>query len=74
MSVRAKVKLTTVTEYIGGSRKLLFETQYDAAIPEDQRFCKATPFGQFEMHVDNPAAIEQFELGKSYYIDFSTAT
>jgi hypothetical protein len=44
---------------------------YDTSIPEDQRFQQATPSGSFEQLVDNPAALEQFELGKSYYVDFT---
>ena len=39
--------------------------------PEDQRFSKATPSGSLRMQVDNPAALEQFEPGKAYYLDFT---
>jgi hypothetical protein len=33
----------------------------------------ATPSGQLLIHISNPAAFEQFEEGKSYYIDFTPA-
>lgn len=74
MSVRAKLSLTSVTEHTWGGKTLKFTTQYDASIPEDQRFQKATPSGTIEMQVDNPAALAQFQLGKSYYIDFTEAS
>ncbi len=85
--VRAKFMLTEVTEsgysYTDkdGNRvlaknpgkRLVFSPKYDPAIPEDQRFATATPSGRFEMHVDNPAALVQFEIGQQYYIDFNPA-
>lgn len=80
MTVRAKFMLISSTESRYGvqqqapiARTLKFQPQYDTSIPEDQRFAKATPSGFIEMYVDNPAALEQFELGKQYYIDFTPA-
>jgi len=73
MSVRAKMVLTAVTDFTWGGKSLKFSTQYDATIPEDQRFQKATPSGEISMQVDNPAALAQFALGKAYYVDFSEA-
>jgi hypothetical protein len=69
MTVRAKFTLIEVTFTTGTAKRLKFSAVYDSSIPEDQRFQKATPWGQFEMTVDNPAALEQFELGKAYYFD-----
>jgi len=69
--VRAKFCLIAVTHALGGAKTLRFEPRYDMAIPEDQRFSKATPWGTIELHVDNPAAAAKFELGKSYYADFT---
>lgn len=73
MTVRAKVVLCGVTEHSWGGKTLRFDTQYDATIPEDQRFQKATPSGHIEMQIDNPAALAQFKLGEPYYVDFSPA-
>lgn len=78
MTVRAKLRLTQITEYKWGPdahihRTLRFETQYDDKIPEDQRFQKATPSGHCELQIDNPAALEQFQHGKAYYVDFEPA-
>jgi hypothetical protein len=73
--VRAKFMLTEVTEgyWNRNSKRLVFSPQYDTSIPEDLRFATATPSGRFEMQVDNPAALAQLELGKTYYFDISEA-
>lgn len=71
MTVRAKLHLKSETTYEWGGKKLAFETRYDPSIPEDVRFQKATPTGEIHMHIDNPLALSQFELGKDYYVDFS---
>jgi hypothetical protein len=34
---------------------------------------KATPQGQLTMGITNPAAIDEFDLGKFYYLDISPA-
>lgn len=71
--VRAKFMLTKIGINYGASRNVEFTPQYDPNLPEDQRFCKATPSGKFEMLIDNPAALAQLELGKQYYLDLSPA-
>lgn len=72
MSVRAKV----TCEGIEGNA-VTFRTVYegDAAKSdtENARFTQATPWGEIKLGIDNPAAIEQFAPGKSYYVDFSPA-
>ncbi len=42
-------------------------------IPEDQRFHRFTPWGELKMAVDNKPAQNRFELGKTYYLDFTPA-
>lgn len=78
MKIRCKFRLTSIIDTkwaSNSSQKVLeFTTQYDPAIPEDQRFCKATPSGTFRMVVDNPVALGFFELGKDYYFDASEVT
>jgi hypothetical protein len=39
----------------------------------NETWSKATPQGEFKMMITNPAAIDQFDLGKSYFVDFSPA-
>ena len=62
MKIRAKFTLVSHTHlsYGHGSHGHTFEfaPQYDTSIPEDQRFSKATPNGNFKMTVDNPPVIE----------------
>ena len=77
--VRAKLSLNSIKEYFyagqptGYSKVVEFSTQYDDKIPEDQRFLKATPSGNFTMNLDNPLALEFFKSAKSFYVDFIIA-
>jgi hypothetical protein len=52
---------------------LVLRPQYDTATEEDKRFSKATPSGELTMLVDNPPAQAFFEMGKTYYLDFTRA-
>jgi hypothetical protein len=77
MTVRAKFTLVEMASmhWSPDAKRLKFNAEYDASIPEDQRFQKATPWGgQFEMQCDNPVANAQFELGKPYYFDITPAS
>lgn len=73
--VRGKFVLRERMEssYGGNSRELTFYAQYDPDLPEDQKYAEATPSGKITMLVESPAALAQFELGKSYYVDFTPA-
>jgi hypothetical protein len=75
MTVRAKFQLQEIKTYFWSptSKTLVFRASYDQSIPEDQRFFDATPTGTFEMLVNNPTALVQFELGKFYYFDATSA-
>lgn len=75
MSVRCKMQLQAITDHAWSknSKGLKFSACYDTSIPEDQRFAKATPSAQLEMQVDNPSALEQFQLGEFYYVEFTPA-
>lgn len=73
-TIRSKFRLTEIRTSAWGPQavpqtKYIFTTQYDSTIPEDQRFCKATPNGTIEMIVDNPVAQAAFKLGHDYYFD-----
>lgn len=41
---------------------------------ENKSFAKATPSGEITLGITNPSALEFFEIGKAYYIDFTPAT
>jgi len=44
-----------------------------ADTPENKAWSKYTPGGLLQMHISNPAAFEQFEQGKEYFIDIQPA-
>lgn len=71
MAVRAKVRCVS----LAGSW-VHFDTVYEPDATKDTenaRFTKATPGGTIQLMIDNPAAREQFEIGKFYYVDFTKA-
>jgi hypothetical protein len=71
MAVRAKVHCNGVKD-----NTVTFTTVYEdpAKDTENARFTKATPsWGEIRLGIDNPAALEQFEAGKEYYVDFTPA-
>lgn len=74
-SVRAKFRCNSITDFGGSSKTIAFMAIYAPdANGEDAGFTKATPWGEIKMSVDNPAAAVQFEIGKDYYVDFSSAS
>lgn len=40
---------------------------------ENKRFWEASPGGSFDLNCVNPAAIDQFQIGKEYYFDITPA-
>lgn len=71
MSVRAKVVCEGVKD-----NTVSFRTVYETDAEKDAenaRFTKATPWGEIRLGIDNPTALEQFQAGKSYYVDFNEA-
>jgi hypothetical protein len=40
---------------------------------ENESWSQATPSGQLSIHISNPAAFEQFEEGKEYFLTFEPA-
>jgi len=73
MKTRAKMVVSEIStnryNVNNGTVKIRLECQYDPTIPEDQKFFSMTPTGHFEMTVNNPAVIEQLQLGKFFYLD-----
>jgi hypothetical protein len=53
----------------------VFATVTLAPVYDDKNkdWSKHTPQGRIEMSITNASAIDQFELGKQYYVDFSPA-
>lgn len=73
-TIRAKFRCNSV-EFFGdptnaeAPRTYTMSPIYDTTTPENERFTKATPWGELKMRVDNPAAL--LEVGKIYYLDFT---
>jgi hypothetical protein len=56
--------------YPGSASKVVFfTTQYDSSLPEDQRFCQATPSGEMKAVIDNQEALKHIAPGKYFYVD-----
>ena len=51
----------------------VFGSYADGDNETNKSWSKYTPSGKIEMSVTNPAAIEQFEQGKAYFVDFTPA-
>lgn len=69
MTVRAKFK---VINKEGNMVKMLPVYSEDPN-HENKKFWDATPSGDITMYITNPAAVDQFEAGKEYYVDFTPA-
>lgn len=69
MSVRAKVSCDKIE-----NQEVFFRTVYEPDAERDSenaRFTEATPWGEIRMGINNPRALEQFQVGKYYYVDFN---
>lgn len=76
MSVRAKFKVTEITEHAYGNErmktiKLAPVFKSDDPEGENTRFWKASPNGEIRLGTINMDAAAQFELNGEYYIDFT---
>ncbi|MGO7560552.1 hypothetical protein ACC754_14000 [Rhizobium johnstonii] len=76
--VRAKFRCLSVTHFADNGpdptpqAEIRFTAVYGNG-EENKSWSKWTPSGELKMMVTNPSAIEAFELGKSYYLDFTPA-
>jgi len=70
--VRGKFRLSQVTANAGTTgQSFVFNAVSADGVPENERFHQYTPSGSLTMFVDNPPAQTFFQLGKSYYLDFT---
>jgi len=71
--VRAKLRVAEIRKKFGQStEEVILNPIYDTSTPENARFTKATPWGECRLAIDNPAALEQFTLGKIFVVDFKS--
>ena len=71
MSVRAKFKVYSVTK-----RQDAWDVNLQAVSSgskENESFWRWTPAGEIRLSTINPGAVEQFEPGAEFYIDFTKA-
>lgn len=71
--VRAKFFVSDINVYSINppQRKITFKPVYSTdPNHENKQFWDATPQGDLNMTINNPAAAEFFEPGKEYYLDF----
>lgn len=71
MSVVAKFVVEEKAENRNGSTRVILNPVIGGS-EENEKFWKYTPAGKIEMYIDNQAASEQFEVGKEYYVEFSS--
>jgi integrase len=71
VSVRAKFRVERIIHHSGNQREVVL---YAVTSGEgNAAWSKYTPSGKLEMLITNPAAFEQFEVEKEYFLDFTPA-
>lgn len=72
-SMRAKVKLRSLTEAWSGGTEVEFVPVTGDGSPENKAFHNATPGGSFKATLSKEATdrLGPFVLGKEYYVDFT---
>jgi len=81
MKVRAKFRVTAIEFYETPpqSARIKMAPVYSSKNAkgeyvqneENKAFWQATPNGELWMHINNPAAVNAFEVGAEYYLDFT---
>jgi len=69
MKVRAKFVVQGITPESEGSTIILHPVV--GGSPENDSFFKYTPAGCISLSTVNESAVEQFEPGKEFYVDFT---
>lgn len=73
MTVRAKFKVTEITERDFGKSILLQPVYSSDPNSENGKFYKQTPGGKIEISTINDEAAKEFKIGKQFYVDFTQA-
>lgn len=83
-SMRAKVRISSITPHKNDAREVQSEAlsfnfpAKDGAYPadgsdEDQQFARFSPSGSLSLTIANPALVEKFKVGDTFYLDFKPA-
>lgn len=70
--VRAKFFVTKINKNEDGSGSVNLSPVYTGS-KENEDFYQLTPGGSIEISTINPKAMEQFEEGREFYVDFTEA-
>ncbi|HBS7006725.1 TPA: hypothetical protein MAO28_004716 [Klebsiella pneumoniae] len=73
MSVRAKFQCNSINQSPDNSTAVVHFIAVTTGSMENETWSKYTPSGQLQMVISNPAAFEEFEQGKEYFIDIVPA-
>jgi hypothetical protein len=72
MSVRAKFVVDSISKTRYGHHSIKL-SPVSGGSEENKTFWKYTPSGNIEFQCVNDDAVNQFEVGKEYYVDFTPA-
>lgn len=70
MTVRAKFFVTEIARTTYGGRIILSAV---CRGEDNKAWASATPSGQITMTIRNEVAVEQFDVGEEYFVDFTPA-
>lgn len=76
MTVRAKFKVFNIerskdADPAGVWAKVEMQAAYNDGDPSNASWSKWTPSAQCTMFITNPSAVDAFEVGKFYFVDFT---
>lgn len=76
-TVRAKFRVMAIEPAQNADPNNVFTTIRMIPVWEqdgvNRAWSKATPSGELKISITNPDAIDRFDLGKDYYLDFTPA-
>ena len=73
MKARGKMQVKKVSRTMYGGDEVEMSCAYDPENPEDKAFSEATPSGNMNVRITNPALVGTFEPGEFYYIELHKA-
>lgn len=75
--MRAKLRINRIEKF-ERSEKLHFNAVGKSSYPgdgsdENNTYASYTPSANFEIHITNPALLGRFNVGETFYLDFTRA-